>query len=283
MTLKEAQKNLSNQLEAIYESREANNIADWLIGHLTGLKKGERFLNKDMELAEPVILILEKQTNELLLHKPIQYVLEEAWFCGLKFFVNESVLIPRPETEELVQWIIDSNNKSFTGTILDMGTGSGCIPVSLKKKLPAANIHACDISEAALKVAQQNAKDNNVSIRFHQFDFLDNNNWPTLPSVNILVSNPPYVPLKDKASMNANVLQYEPHLALFVQDNDPLIFYNALADFAQTNLLPGGFIYAEIHEDLGPSTQDLFRSKGFTHTELKKDMQGKERMIRAAF
>jgi release factor glutamine methyltransferase len=278
MTIQEASQQLVQQLATIYDMREATNIADWVLEHLTGWKKVDRLIHKQDLLDAEKQLTLERYTRELLMHKPVQYVLNEAWFCGMKLYVNENVLIPRPETEELVEWIEKLPGKK----ILDVGTGSGCIPIALKKKLPAAEVYACDVSEKALQVARRNAEGQETAIQFMHLDFLDANARQSIPQVDILVSNPPYVPLKDKNTMQPNVLQYEPHLALFVQDDDPLIFYKALADFAQTRLLPDGTIYAEIHEDLGSSVKELFQAKGFAHTELRKDMQGKYRMIRAA-
>ena len=264
---------------AIYDRREANNIADWVMEHITGWQKVDRVIHRQSVLDLEKLQLLEKYADELVAHKPVQYVLQEAWFAGLKFYVDESVLIPRPETEELVEWIIpEAKEKS----ILDVGTGSGCIPVALKKKLPGSAVYACDVSENALEVARKNATYHNTAIGFFQLDFLDRQAWKSLPRVHILASNPPYVPLKDKDSMHKNVVQYEPHLALFVQDNDPLIFYHALAAFANEKLLPGGCVFAEIHEDLASSVQELFIAQGFTQTLIKKDMQGKDRMVRAA-
>lgn len=275
MTIQESSRHLIQNLATIYDDREAANIADWLMERLTGWTKVERLLNKQAELPLQKMELLASYTKDLLLHKPVQYVLNEAWFCGMKLYVDEHVLIPRPETEELVEWIASEIKE---GTILDIGTGSGCIAVALKKKLPQLNVNACDVSEEALKVAKKNQ---GAPINLIQADMLDKKEWNKLPQVNVLVSNPPYVPLKDKHSMQANVLQYEPHIALFVQDDDPLIFYRAIADYAEKNLLPGGAIYVEIHEDLAEDVQELFRAKGFTHIHLKKDMQGKDRMIRA--
>ena len=279
MTLQEAEQIVRNRLAAIYDRREANNIADWVMEHITGWQKVDRVIHRQSVLDLEKLQLLEKYADELVAHKPVQYVLQEAWFAGLKFYVDESVLIPRPETEELVEWIIpEAKEKS----ILDVGTGSGCIPVALKKKLPGSAVYACDVSENALEVARKNATYHNTAIGFFQLDFLDRQAWKSLPRVHILASNPPYVPLKDKDSMHKNVVQYEPHLALFVQDNDPLIFYHALAAFAYEKLLPGGCVFAEIHEDLASSVQELFIAQGFTQTLIKKDMQGKGRMVRAA-
>jgi len=192
--------------------------------------------------------------------------------------VDENVLIPRPETEELVDWISKENSE---GVMLDIGTGSGCIPVSLKKKLPVADIHACDVSGSALIVAQKNANENKTPIQFHQLDFLDPEQRKSLPSFDIIVSNPPYIPQKDKPEMHKNVLNHEPHIALFVEDDDPLIFYKAIASFATDHLKKDGAIYMEIHERLGRDVLRLFNESGFTKTILRKDLQEKDRMVKA--
>jgi release factor glutamine methyltransferase len=266
--------------------------------NVTGLRKIDRIMHKQSPLSPHGVTRLEQYTQELLTHKPVQYVLHEAWFCGMPFYVDENVLIPRPETEELVEWIVEEagNRQSAVGnqqqkssyvlpatshlTILDIGTGSGCIPISLKKKLPQSTIHACDVSEPALAVAAKNAAAQQTAINFIQADFLDAASWPSLPAVDLIVSNPPYIPQTDQHSMLPNVLAYEPHLALFVPDEDPLLFYEAIARFAQQHLLPGGSIFVEIHEDLGEKTKTLFESKGFA-AEVKKDFQGKDRMVKA--
>lgn len=279
MTLLGAQQYLKDRLAVIYDSREAHNIADWVMEHLTGWKKIDRVIRKDAILPGEKWQRLENYTQQLIAHKPVQYVLNEAWFAGLKLYVDESVLIPRPETEELVQWVAaEANGK----TILDVGTGSGCIPVALKKKFPDTVMYACDVSQKALQVAAQNATTYHTPIHFMQIDFLHGPSKTMLPQVDILVSNPPYIPLKDKPAMNANVVQYEPHIALFVENDDPLIFYDALADFAQTNLAGGGTIFVEIHEELAKPVQLLFNAKGFAQIETRRDMQGKDRMIKAA-
>lgn len=291
MTLHEAQQQLQTSLQEVYENREAANIAGWVMEHITGLRKIDRIMHKQSLLPPEQITRLQQYTSELLTHKPVQYVLHEAWFCGMPFYVDENVLIPRPETEELVEWIMEFNNRQSTidnknpgnlrqPSILDIGTGSGCIPISLKKKLPDAEVYSCDVSEGALSVAGRNAAALQTDIHFIKADFLDTTTWPALPTVDIIVSNPPYIPINDQSTMLQNVLAYEPHLALFVPNEDPLLFYDALARFAQQHLLPGGTIFAEIHEDLGERTKALFESKGF-EAEVKKDFQGKNRMIKA--
>lgn len=276
MTIQEAGQQLIQQLATIYDSREAANIADRVLEHLTGWKKSERVINKEHELEPNKELLLKRYTQELLQHKPVQYVLHESWFCGIKLYVDENVLIPRPETEELVEWIVSEVKE---GKILDIGTGSGCIAIALKKKLPRLDVAGCDVSEQALEVANKNKYGN---ITLIQADILDSESWSSLPSPNVIVSNPPYIPLQDKNLMRDNVLQYEPHIALFVEDNDALIFYRAIAAFAKKNLLPGGAIYVEIHEELGGSVQEIFRANGFSRTEIRKDMQGKDRMVKAS-
>ncbi len=292
MTIHEAQQRLVFQLYEIYDNREAANIADLVMEHVTGWNKIDRILNKKVPLVQNKIELLEKYTTELLAHKPVQYVLNEAWFYGLKFFVNESVLIPRPETEELVQWIIQSlqdrtstnadreDPRLDTVQIFDIGAGSGCISISLKKKLPSVEVYACDVSKEALEVAQKNALKLQGDIGFLHIDFLNTAEWVNLPFFDIIVSNPPYIPLQNKDTMRPNVVQYEPHLALFVENNDPFIFYRAMADFANEKLNPGGSIFAELHEGLAKDVQKVFAEKGFDNMEVKKDMHGNDRMIR---
>jgi release factor glutamine methyltransferase len=299
MTLHEAQQQLTKSLYDLYDNREAATIADWVMEHVTGMRKIDRIMHKQSPLPPEQLDQLQQYTSELLAHKPVQYVLHEAWFCGLPFYVDESVLIPRPETEELVEWIVEEagSQKSEAGgqksedpsyilpstsylSILDVGTGSGCIPISLKKKLPQAEVYACDVSEQALAVASKNAAGQQTPVHFLQADFLNTATWPTLPAVDVIVSNPPYIPHHNQRSMLQNVLAWEPHLALFVPNEDALVFYDAIARFAQEKLRPGGHIFVEIHEDLGAQTKALFELKGF-RAEVKKDFQGKDRMVKA--
>lgn len=281
MTVQQATYFLLNQLSSIHSEGEASSITDWVMEKITGSMKTERMLYKNELLQPDEVKKLEEITRRLLHHEPVQYILNEAWFCGLKFYVNQNVLIPRPETEELVEWII-SNCKFPVDTlsILDIGTGSGCIPVSLKRRIRKAEVWSCDVSSPALAVAKKNAESFGTEVKLLQLDFLDQNSWLQLPSFDIIVSNPPYVPEKDKHEMQPNVLNYEPHTALFVPDNDPLRFYKAIAAFGKTHLSPGGSIFLEIHENLGDAVSNLLKSQGYL-TELKKDMQQKDRMVRA--
>jgi release factor glutamine methyltransferase len=267
MTIHEASQRLLFQLYHIYDQQEAGNIADWVMENLTGWKKVDRMLNKSVKMSAAMQTLLEKYIAELATHKPVQYVLHEAWFYGMKFYVDEHVLIPRPETEELVEWIIaDVQNKNIS--ILDIGTGSGCIAIALKKKLPQATVYACDVSEGALLVAEKNAVLNNIAVEFIHLDVL--RDAANLPTVDIIVSNPPYIPVSQIKEMNKNVTDHEPHLALFVRDEDPLIFYRAIKNINTSNY------YFETHEELALGVAALFSS-----AEIKKDVQGKNRMVKA--
>ncbi len=287
MTIHEASQQLRFQLFDLYDDREAGNIADLVMENITGWTKIDRVVNKTVPISAIQLQQLHDYALALLANKPLQYVLHEAWFFGMKLYVDENVLVPRPETEELADWIVKENSKvksqsskTTVEKLVDIGTGSGCIPLAIKKKLPSIEVHAVDISEAALQVAKKNAAAQQLQIHFHQLDILDADARQALPTFDIIVSNPPYIPQSDKATMAANVLQYEPHLALFVDNEDPLIFYKAIADFAHTHLKPGGQVYLEIHEQMAQSIIALYTKKGFSDIELRKDMQGKDRMMR---
>jgi len=281
MTIREASSDISEQLKHIYDEGEAASITEWVIDHLTGTRKKDRINQKQQEFTSEQQSASEPIIKRLLQHEPVQYVLNESWFCGLKFYVDKNVLIPRPETEELVEWIITNCKFPLDKLkILDIGSGSGCIPIALKRKLRKAEVWSCDISEAALNVARKNAETLGTDVNFIRLDFLDASERNNLPSFDIIVSNPPYVPQKDKALLALNVSEYEPATSLFVPDNDPLIFYTAIADFGKTHLNDNGAIYIEISENHGKEVMQLFQSNGYL-TELKNDMQGKERMIKA--
>ena len=281
MTIQEATYFMLNKLRTIYSEGEASQMTDWVMESLTGSKKAERMIYKNAAITDQEDSQLQKFVERLMQHEPVQYVLNEAWFCGLKFYVDKNVLIPRPETEELVEWVI-SNCKFPVDklSILDIGTGSGCIPIALKRKIRKAEVWSCDISDPALQVAKRNSTELGVDVNFLLLDFLNKEKSDQLLSFDIIISNPPYVPEKDKQQMLPNVLSFEPHTALFVPDNDTLIFYKAIAEFGKDHLNPNGIIYTEIHEDHGEAIQALFNSTGYK-TEIKKDMQGKERMMKA--
>ncbi len=283
MTIQLAYQQLVAQLYDIYDTREAANIANLVIEHVTGQPKIERLLYRDLPVTEAQQTRLQEITHQLLNHRPIQYALSEAWFMEQKFAVNENVLIPRPETEELVQWIINDCKKEEKKdlSLLDVGTGSGCIAISLKNKLPTATVTALDISTEALQVARMNSIQLNALVDFLPLNFLDMNAWKQLGKYDVVVSNPPYILQKEQETMRDNVTKYEPPLALFVPNDDGLLFYRALAKFGNTHLNAGGSMYVEINEKLGEEVVVLFRNEGYGMVTLRKDMQGKHRMVKA--
>lgn len=282
MTIQQAQQEAVSRLRLLYEEREAANIADWVLEHVTGKKKIARLLDKHLNLSPQEEAQLKQYLNALALYEPVQYVLGEAWFAGMRFYVDRNVLIPRPETEELVDWVDDTitNSPHVLQHIIDIGTGSGCIPISLQKKQPQLRVQAVDISEGALNVARKNADALGATVQFSQLDFLNEANWHLLPSFDVIISNPPYIKQSEEKDMAQHVLAFEPSLALFVPDNDALIFYRKIAAFGKSHLSPNGFVFVEINEALGAETKDLFAAEGY-EVELRKDMQGKDRMIRA--
>ena len=280
MTIQQANQRLLFQLYSIYDNREAANIADWVMEHITGWRKIDRILYKEVPLTPGKLEQLENYGAQLAAAKPVQYVLQEAWFYAMKLFVNESVLIPRPETEELAAWVI-AVNKDKRLKALDVGTGSGCLAIAIKKNFPETQLYGCDISKPALEVAAKNALVMATPVSFLQLDFTNEHDRELLPEVDLIISNPPYIPIQEKSSMRDNVTLFEPAIALFVEDDDPLVFYKAIADFAAKKLSAGGNIFLETHEDFAGKTAQLFIEKGFS-VEIRKDMQGKERMIRCS-
>jgi len=281
MTIHQAYQQLLLQLYDVYDDREAANIADLVMEHVTGQRRIDRIMYKDLPVNDAQQAELNSIAEKLLENTPIQYVLHEAWFAGMKLYVDENVLIPRPETEELVDWMIAEfkiENSKFR--IVDIGTGSGCIPIALKKRMPLHEVTALDVSDGALNVAKKNAATQNADVNFIQLNFLDESTWNTLGKFDAIVSNPPYIKLSEACAMNANVLQYEPHLALFVEDDDALLFYRKIAAFGKNHLEANGLIFLEINEALGKEVLQLFEQWGYA-TALKKDMQGKDRMVKA--
>ena len=282
MTIQSAQQQAITALKLLYDDREAANIADWVMEHITGKKRIDRLLDKQASFSEEQTQQLQSILSELSTHKPVQYVLGEAWFAGMRFFVNDAVLIPRPETEELIFWIAEviKNDKLKIKNLIDIGTGSGCIPISLQKKISDVAISSIDISVDALAVAKQNAVTLDAIVNFIQLDFLEEANWAHLPVFDIIVSNPPYIKQSEESNMSKNVLAFEPALALFVPDEDALLFYRKIVLFAKTHLSQNGMIFLEINEALGNEVVSLFKKNGF-ETELKKDLQGRDRMVKA--
>ena len=283
MTIQQAQQQLRFQLNHIYSDSESNNIADWVMEHITGLPRIDRVVNKKIPLIPAQISQLASIQTQLLEHKPIQYILNECWFYGMKLFVDENVLIPRPETEELVDWVVKDVKRSGKSTlkILDIGTGSGCIPLAIKKSLPDAEVYGLDISEGALTVARKNAQMQNLSIHLLHVDILSGETPSGIPRFDIIVSNPPYIPLGDKDSMAENVLKYEPWLALFVHDADPLKFYKSITDFSKGNQSEKGLLYFETHEHYAPVIAKFLINQNYKEVETRDDLQGKTRFVRA--
>jgi release factor glutamine methyltransferase len=272
------------ELQDLYEEREVKSFVNLVMQEFTGLDYAQLLMSDDKTVSESVMLKIKFAINDLKVYKPVQYILGKTIFYDLEFIVNPSVLIPRPETEELVQWIISDykNNFNFVD-IIDIGTGSGCIPIALKSNLELSKVYGIDISKDALKVAELNALNNQVDIHYKQIDIFDTEKWSKLPLFDVIVSNPPYICESEKELMQANVINYEPHLALFVENDNPLIYYNIIADFAKDKLKPEGSLYFEINEGLAYQTIDLLEAKGFSHSEIKKDMQGKNRFIKSVY
>ena len=280
MSLNDIKQALKKKLAGQFESVELNPILSILIEHITGWDQLHQALHKDQPISEEQTLAFETAAAELAAGRPIQYITGKAWFMGEAYQVNEPVLIPRPETEELVDWIIEyAEIKGKALRILDIGTGSGCIAIALKKALPEATISAIDISTNALKIAEANADALKAEIEFIPLDIL---NTAFLPGqYDVIVSNPPYIPMQEMKHMELQVTAHEPNIALFVPDEDPLVFYKAIARLAKLHLTLNGQLFFEIHYDQGDTMIALLDEMHF-HAELRPDMFGKDRMIRAS-
>jgi release factor glutamine methyltransferase len=272
---------LRKQLETIYDSREAVAIADQLLEHITGLDRLQRLSLKEKELSESQQQGLENAIQRLIQGEPLQHITGVQWFLGYPFKVNKHVLIPRPETEELVDWIIKDWSARDNISILDIGTGSGCIPLSLSLKIPSAIVTTCDISPEAIEVARENAESLKTNVSLLHIDFLDRKEWGQLKSYDVIVSNPPYIPFSEKETLDKNVRDFEPGTALFVPTDDPLLFYKAIADFGKNHLKKSGAVYCELHRDYAHRVFDLFCQEGYNETELRNDMAGNPRMVKA--
>lgn len=290
MKIKNLKTHFFSELQTIQEDSEIESFFFILTEYLHDLKRIDISLNPDFEVSETDLQKWNVIISELKTEKPIQYITGEAWFYGLRFEVNENTLIPRPETEELVEWIVDgqkTKDKRQKVSILDIGTGSGCIPITIKKEIPNALVSAIDVSEKALEMARKNAIDNEVEVNFILQNILEIDDLKSLPISNsqlttqfdIIVSNPPYVRNLEKQEIKKNVLAYEPHLALFVEDSDALLFYRKIAQLALTSLTPNGKLFFEINQYLGKETVALLENLGFKNIELRKDFVGNDRMI----
>ncbi len=272
--------NIRKSLSGFYPDNEISGLVRLLIEHVTKSSMPALLSDKNTKITSEEVLKIDKIVERLQRFEPIQYILGETEFYGLPFTVNQDVLIPRPETEELVELILNEN-KGTQPHILDIGTGSGCIAISLQKHLPKASVKGWDISEKVLAVATLNRKSNSVNVTFNQVDILSD--YPTDQYFDIIVSNPPYVLDSEKTDMHANVLDYEPHTALFVADNDPLLFYNRIADVAIQLLTNGGKLYFEINRAKGQETIKMLEDKNFSEIRLIKDISGNDRMVRAEY
>jgi release factor glutamine methyltransferase len=276
-------KSIVLEMSALFLDEEARAIADRLFEHYFLLSPIQRVLAASELAPDDKSEQMKIAVSKVLNHVPLQYVIGKAWFMDLEYDVNESVLIPRPETEEMVSLILKSISviKSFRDIdILDIGTGSGCIAISLKKNLPHSGVSAVDISKKAIAVAERNAFKNEVKVNFMNVDILDSSQWHMLPECNLIVSNPPYVTESEKLEMKPNVINNEPHTALFVPDDDPLLFYRSIMMFAKAKLIPGGTLWLEINEAFGQDVVSLFENEMFKERILLKDMFGKHRFVK---
>ena len=273
---------IRHELKSLYSKEETEGLIRYIFEYLKNYSVGDMIIHDRDVLTEKERNTIIGVVSELKEHKPIQYILKETEFYGLLFRVNNNVLIPRPETEELVDWII-KENMDFNGSVLDGGTGSGCIAISLKKNLKSADVYGIDISEEALIVARANALLNNVNVFFLKKDLLNICDYNSMPKFDIIVSNPPYITEKEKVKMEDNVLKYEPFTALFVPDDDPLKFYRALAELGEKKLKNNGKIFWEINENYGKDCVHLLKNHNFYHIQLRKDIRGKDRMISAEY
>jgi release factor glutamine methyltransferase len=279
MNLKEILESYRTALHTQYDANEVDALFYIAVEFLKGFSRNQINLHLDQHITEEDVTQYNSILKRLQEQEPIQYILEEAYFYGLKFKVNTSVLIPRPETEELVFLIVnDLKNNPHSSKVLDIGTGSGCIAVALKHMLPVAQVSALDISETAIAVAKENATLNKTDITFMNADI---RTYQSADKYDIIVSNPPYITETEATLMESNVMDFEPHLALFVKDQNPLEFYIAIAEFAKKSLDNNGKLYFEINANYGLQTKEMLLQKAFIKVEVLQDMQGKDRFIKA--
>ena len=298
----------TEQLSTIYPQTEIDTFFYYLIEEYLGLQRIDLIMQPDFEITYEKETLFNVALERLKKQEPIQYILGNTEFYGYPFIVNEHTLIPRPETEELVEWIITEaanlqSEKITELSILDIGTGTGCIPISIAKNVPKSNVFAIDVSKEALRIAKQNSELNKVAINFFEIDILKTDNLDSLSvraqsitkdnkpfdstqgeistKFDVIVSNPPYVRELEKVEIKNNVLENEPHLALFVDDDNPLIFYKKIADLAKLHLTENGVLFFEINQYLGKETVSMLEEKGFKNIELRKDFSGNDRMIKA--
>lgn len=271
---------IRKELEGIFPIEEIESLIFLIFEKLKGYTRTQFLLAKEGSLNKEEFAEIMEIVTRLKNHEPIQYILGETEFYGLPFYSLPGTLIPRPETEELVQWIIQENQLSAP-TILDIGTGTGCIAVSLRKNIVQAKVLACDISSVCIETACRNAERNSAQVSVFEFDILNNVPEVRFPEFDIIVSNPPYIRETEKSLMEKNVLEFEPELALFVPDEKPLLFYEQIADFALINLRSTGYLYFEINEAFGKDCAEMLLRKGFSEVVIKKDINRKDRMVRS--
>lgn len=270
---------IKEALHGFYPESEAGALAKLLLVEVLGFSTLELYGGKDKAISEKDRALLEDIVRRLQQNEPIQYILGVETFCGMEFQVDGNVLIPRPETQELVEWILVECKEMGNCRVLDVGTGSGCIAVSLARQLPEARVEAWDVSAGALQVASENASRNGVKVHFVERDVLAY--VPEGECLDVMVSNPPYITADERTGMEANVLDWEPELALFVPDDDPLLFYRKIAALGNRMLRPGGMLFFEINRAYGADTVAMLKALGYTTVELRKDMSGNDRMIKA--
>ena len=275
--MKAITRQINDNLSCSHTAGEISALTRIIATELLGVSQMAFYLKDDITLTAEQQTLFDNSIERLKKQEPIQYILGYSDFCGLRFKVTQATLIPRPETSELVEWI--ASEATCNGSILDIGTGSGCIAISLAHRLPQSKVTAWDISPDALAVAAENSKANSCAVAFEEVDILAYE--PTGEQFDIIVSNPPYIKENEKAEMHSNVLDWEPHTALFVPDNNPLLFYRAIAEKGLVLLKPGGKLYFEINRAHGKETIEMLESLGYTDIELRKDFAENDRMIRA--
>ena len=278
MTIKDLYNKYFIELKDLYQTGEATAITKIMFEHFAKISGSDMILNAKKELGNDIEHLLQNALLQLKDHVPVQHITGQAWFYNLNFEVNNAVLIPRSETEELVLEAINFLKGNEGKKVLDIGTGSGCIPISIKKNIANALITSVDVSRAAISVAEKNAAKNNVEINFVEMDFLDEGNYKGLAEFDLIISNPPYIPENEKNILDKNVVDFEPQLALFVPNNNPLIFYKKILIFAENHLAKNGKILLETHEDFAIITSEIFITAKY-EVEIKKDMQGKDRIL----
>lgn len=281
MILSDFRSTLKETLHDVYSKNELDQLVKSLLMSRLQLDSTGYLLASESTLSDEVLAQLKSDIHRLSMHEPLQYVLGTTSFYGLEIQCSPAALIPRPETEELVDWVI-SEVQLASCSVIDLGTGTGCIPLAIKSKRPSWHVSGIDVSQDALALARSNALSLTLDVHFEGLDLLnDLSDFGLKETFNVVVSNPPYIPHADAMSMLPNVLNHEPHIALFVPDSDPLLFYRRIVAFCEQYLNIDGYVFVEIHEELAEETKQLFHKAGFANIELRKDLQGKSRMIKA--